>query len=217
MRFLVGLRLSPCLVISIFTVTVSGSSWAAPSGEHFLGLIHGQRAYARHIVKNDPSGDFETLYIEFWTTGRRHARSRYEVGSGLAPTVRVECIDFLHVGRKQVFASIKMNAPQPVVLDYDGRKVRKLYEPEGGRVYVSPVKSRGGRWKLREDWPLRQWEDHEDLGVGVLTNGNTVRRFLHWNGHRFVPDRPGRTRILRGGRAVGKGPDFSGRSGSRSK
>lgn len=136
--------------------------------------------------------------IRFTLPGRRDRRHyTVDVGAGKFELTHFECHDFTGRGRKQVFATTGANGFVTKVLDFDGARVRSLYATDGGRVIVCPVRAASGRWKLRERWPVRQWTDVDDLGTGKAVGVNEVERYVHWNGRRFVADRPGPSRIIR--------------------
>ena len=89
-----------------------------------------------------------------------------------------------------------MGAVRTYLYEYDGVKVRTLYANEVGRVGVE-IHSRRRGCRLEETWPRSQYDgDGDDLGVGYDVGVNSVRRSLHWNGLKFVPDEPGETGIV---------------------
>lgn len=108
--------------------------------------------------------------------------------------------DFTRSGHRQLFLSYAYQAAGGDIFDCDGECLRRLYNQNVGRVWTSMYRDAHGRWHIRETWPRHQWDDHGDLGVGYGRGTNTVTRTLHWSGHAWTPDRPGKSRIVRASR-----------------
>lgn len=77
--------------------------------------------------------------------------------------------------REQLFITLTMGRVQSWVFDFDGKKVRAVYERTEGRVatFISP-NDRGG-WKITELWPKSQYEDHFPKPFKVRPDGCVLR------------------------------------------
>ncbi len=141
-------------------------------------------------------GNFSLEFITKLKSGAISTKRVEAVTEGYRSSLKVMSIPILKNGRKQVFISLTIGSIRSYVFDFDGEHIQRLYQVDSGRVRVSAVKGTNGIWKLQELWPERQWIDESNLGEGRRVTEHTIRRYLHWNSRAFVPDRPGKTRIV---------------------
>jgi hypothetical protein len=138
---------------------------------------------------------------------------RYDVGEGartrwteardawqtFPDDFRAGAHDFIGAGHNQLFVTSTYGQVWTELYDLasDAKgtpHLRVLYHRGGSRVVVRPRRSRRGTYDLVEDWPKRQWEDEENLGLGRYNPAtNYVRRVLHWDKKvgAFVPNQLG--------------------------
>jgi hypothetical protein len=193
-------RLTVCLIpiMSLCFVGICSGVGLAPGTRSInLGRVHGRSTYCHLTVSREGRHpwDVSTLHIAFFASGARNTQPVPDI-VGFNDGFYVKYADFIGIGRRQLLVEATMEHVETHIFDFDGQRVRSIYEPEGGRVVVTPIRTRGGRWKLREEWGRSQFEDDVDHGDGIDVGGNCIVRYLHWNGKAFVLDRPGETRIL---------------------
>jgi hypothetical protein len=162
-----------------------------------LGRVHGTRTFCRITRTPSPDADdCETVSVTFFSQSHDHTVSKSVSDEfGFTKYTRIQTADFIEAGHKQVFVTTAMGATSTDIFDFDGRTVRSLYEPEGGRVGVTLIPTKHHGWRLEESWGRMPYEDEFDLGTGYDKGRDGIVRSLHWNGKNFVPDRPGPTRI----------------------
>ena len=74
-----------------------------------------------------------------------------------------------------------------IMYDFDGSRARTLYSAGLGRVDSVPVRTRVGRWRIRED-DLAIHVGHWDESDGYYyVRPGLLRRYLRWNGRHWVP------------------------------
>jgi hypothetical protein len=167
---------------------------------HRLGWHAGKRLECAFLFDGTGPGEFGMVTAKFiaWK-GRQPVRVlTVELGQSIWKKTPNTVADFVALRRRQVFARVEMGGVGNWIFDFDGERIRRVYELAIGRVRASVIRSRARRWKIEERWPNMQWKVEDELGVGRLTADNTIRRTLHWDGRRFVPDHPGWSRIIRG-------------------
>jgi hypothetical protein len=176
-----------------------------------LGMVHGSRIVCRiGLVRFGDNED--ELWLTFLVSRMTGALRTFRVDVG-------ECwdndiwsrdysvADYVGLGRKQVFAETSYGVTVSGLYDCDGTHVRKLYFRDEGRDGAHFVRGKHGGWRLAEYWRYDEYgesgdQDDAEMGaafVVIQPKGHLlgeVCRMLHWNGRRFVPDNPGRTRIL---------------------
>jgi protein-disulfide isomerase len=163
-----------------------------------LGVVHGIRTFCRvsTIFPTPDDEGVETVSVTFFcrSHGRSISKSMPDL-VGFPDETRIQTADFTHLGHKQVLVSVTMGHVETHIFDFDGRNVKPIYELEEGRVGVRMIRIRDRGWRLQESWGRLAYEDDFDLGTGYDRGNDGIVRYLHWNGKRFVPDRPGPTCI----------------------
>lgn len=170
--------------------------------DYFLGTSPNGQLNAKILfypdMQMDQPGGFGEFHIRFYTKKRNHLRQIADetIGSGILAKTPIKSGAFLGTGRKQIFISTEMGTVTTHLFDFTGARVRTLYSNEyiHGRVWVSLAKDKSGHVKIIEDQGRNTFND-KNLGVGYAIGDKLIRRTLHWNGRRFAPDFPGRTRI----------------------
>lgn len=144
----------------------------------------------------EPAGD---LTVTFVARGKHKVYRSIvrRVGAGFLSRTEIRTADVTGRGRRQLLVTTIMGRAASFLWDFDGKRITTLYARDEGRVAVSLRRTGPGSYKIVEDWPRGQFEDEDNLGTGYALRGNVVRRILHWDGHGFVPDLPGPSRIQR--------------------
>ena len=164
--------------------------------EYDLGSRHGARLEATVHISPAENGT-RHVEIEFRAVRSDHSLRTASFDGGLAindRNVRIEAHDFVGLGHKQLFVSVENAGVGSYVLDFNGVRLKRLYSNELDRIRVKMVHSSGG-WRLVEYYSKWEWEGKHDLGEGRHYGVNLVSRTLRWRNGRFVPVRPGRSRI----------------------
>lgn len=200
--------LSSIAVSPIPSQSATAKAVARTTQVYPLGSVHGTQTFCRITRTPSPDSDgCETVRVTFFSQSRGHTLSKSMPDEfGFTEHTRIQTGDFVGAGHKQLFVTTTMGAVSTDIYDFDGRTVRSLYEPEGGRVGVRLIPTKHHGWRLEESWGRMAYEDEFDLGTGYDKGRDGVVRSLHWNGKQFVLDHPGPTRILDANGKKERGP-----------
>jgi len=105
----------------------------------------------------------------------------------------VQAGDFTSNGSRDLLVSFSWGGTTNVMYGVRSHEVVALYKHERAREWAQMVKS-SGKWKLVEYSREQDWD--ENMGIGYRTKDKSLKRYLHWNGHEFILDRPGSSRII---------------------
>ncbi|MEP6753974.1 MAG: hypothetical protein ABJA67_00620 [Chthonomonadales bacterium] len=163
-----------------------------------LGIINKQTVTAEWLFTPEDSGVAGSFKLKIIAAENKGHKTLGEkaIGESFLNDAKFQAGNFVRKDHKQVFISLILGRVYSAIYDFDGHRLKTLYEQNTGRVWTSMEKV-GESWQIREVWPIRQWDDEALLGTGRYVGSNVVERYLRWNGKAFVPVIPGPSKIIR--------------------
>ena len=151
--------------LAVILVAAALSPSSKPAAETWLfGSANGADLFVEiKPVPFDETNHIRTVEIHaVFTAIRRNKvvqRTERDLGQAFGGPTALVIGGFLGEDREQVFISLTMGAVRSWVFDYDGKKLKTVYERTKGRVATSVSPSANGGWQIDEHWPKQQFED----------------------------------------------------------
>jgi hypothetical protein len=150
--------------------------------QNSLIVLEPDSLYAKLVYTDDLGHDHRYLSLAFMSVvnGRIIVRQRFPVGITVGAP-RLVCSEyFLRRDRRQLFVSAEDRRISSFLLDFDGSKVRVIYQNIDGRVLTFPRFAFSGDAEIDEYWPLNQYR--HKLGTPVAPDNNDyVERSVHFH------------------------------------
>lgn len=148
-------------------------------------LSHKQYTIVLNGVKINTDATDYTALVYPGTSSSGKELARMHLGASEIGRMEVFAGDFLKLGRSQFFITLRLGVHVHYLLDWDGVRLRQLYEDHFARAEVMLDANLDGTYDLVERWRSEWVTQGKDVGFAPWQGGYVQRR-LRWNGERFA-------------------------------